>query len=65
MSKKRERKEFSNKRKQQNEQIFLQSQPFLIHSMYMILRLPTNERKRKEKNNRQRKKENNDVGFFG
>ncbi len=44
------------KKKNKTNKIFLQSQPFPIHSMYIIiLRLTTNEHKRKEK----KKKENN------
>jgi hypothetical protein len=54
----------NKKRKTKTNKIFLQSQPFPIHSMYIILRLPTNERKEKKTNDRQEKKRNELCRFI-
>lgn len=58
MKRKTEQKKKKKKENKKTNKIFLQSQPFPIHSMYIILRT-TNERtlNKKKTNDRQEKKE--------
>jgi hypothetical protein len=68
MKRKTEQKKKKKKENKKTNKIFLQSQPFPIHSMYIILRT-TNERtlnKRKQTIDKRKKKneEKNCVGYF-